>query len=181
MSRTSFTLSAIAALSLLLGCTQAVDNSGGPPPDGDSISYAVIGNAPACGSFEERADLITDETSIDAWLERCEASSETAREDLIAMTEDLADDESLVILAAVVGGCIGDVSVYGAYLEGDVVRPWILIADGTYGRNDIACTAEIGALIIAIAVTDERSSTSAELHVGRYNPDLPNGPTFDDQ
>ncbi len=182
MIRSFRTFAAASALALLVGCPPNVDNSGGPPPEGDTIAFAVIADAPSffCGAFTDAAHLLTDEASVDAFLVACPEAGADARDEIDALQAELLEDESLVLISAALGGCIGDVTVMDVYLDGDTVRPWLLKADSAYGRTDIACTADIGEQLIAVAVSDEQSSIEAEIHVGVYNPDLPNPPITDD-
>ena len=176
------TLAAIASISLLAGCSP-VDHSGGPPPDGDALAFAIIDDGPGlvCGTYEDRADLIADEAAVDAWIESCESAEEGDRDDLIAVLNELNADESLVLVTVALGGCLGQTNLQSVHLDGDVVRPWLLKADSAYGRNDIACTADIGEQIYVVAVADEQASTSAEVHVGVYNPELPDAPVVDQE
>jgi len=178
MSHASFAVTAIATLALFAGC--AVDNSGGSPPEGDSIAFAILEDGPDlfCGTFEDRADLLPDEAAIDAWLDRCEDENQDSRDDLIALQAGLGESESLVLLSVALGGCLGQVDVQGAFMDDDVARVWILKADSSYGRRNVACAADLGEQIIALSIDDEQASTEAEMQIGIYNPDLPNGPDF---
>ncbi|MCP4867699.1 MAG: hypothetical protein GY898_03160 [Proteobacteria bacterium] len=177
MFRFSLALTAIASLSLLAACSDVrPDNSGGPPPEGDALEFAVLEDAPAlfCGIFEDEAD-------IDAWLEACEASEEGDRDAILGELEALNDDESLVLVSVVLGGCLGQTNLQAVHLDGDVLRPWLLKADSAYGKDNVGCTADIGEQIYVLAVQDEQASTSAEVHVGVYNPDLPGAPIVDQE
>ena len=173
----SFTL--LPILALLVGCS-TIDNSGGPPPAGDSIEYTQLALQDVnfmCGSFTDAAALLTDEADVDEWLAGCfEEDPSEMRGALLAEIADLADDESLIVADVVLGGCVEDFEVMDVALDDDVVRPWILKEDISYGRTDIACAAIIGEALLLLRVADERASTAAELHVGTYNPELPGGP-----
>ena len=165
------------ALSLITaaGCSQ-VDNSGGEPPPGDALQFAVTGEASAFCSGADAARFIDAQEDIDAWIDDCQAENEETRDQLEDALANLADDESLVIVSAQLGGCIGEYRVSGAYLEDETLHMWMLKEDYSYGRVDAACTGDIGEGHALVVVEGAEEALNVDLTVGRYNPDLPGSP-----
>ena len=164
----------------LTGC--AVDNSGGEPPAGETVEFEVaIANAGFfCEDTSDAAHLIKDEAGIDAFIEACGeevlGDEATIEEDLIAELALLEDGQALVLVSAELGGCLGPWAVDSVYMDGEILRPWMLKGDSAYGRTDMACTADIGQDHQVLRVDGAAAATSIELTVGIYNPDLPGAP-----
>jgi hypothetical protein len=161
--------------------TGCADNSGGAPPAGEAKTFEIAIESPdlACGTYEDAASIIVTDADVDAFLAACEAIIEddaTIVDDLRAEVADLTEDQALVVISVVLGGCLGDWQVEAVHMDGDTLRPWIYKADSAYGRNDIGCTADIGEAHTILRVDDAASATSIEMTVGVYNPDLPGAP-----
>ena len=174
---------AIAVLVLLL--TGCVDNSGGPPPPGIDleIEHPLI-EVPSvfCETPDDEAMLLDDMTDADAWLAGCQEG--TARDELRTQIETTItglDANARLIAASIVGGgCVGGWSLFGIHLDDTTLRPWILKEDTSYGRSQVACTADIWWqtdywLVRGDGVGD---ADAVELWVGVYNPDLPGAPAL---
>ena len=121
-------LAAITMLSALVAC--GVDNTGGPMPDGDALEFTALALDAGfgCGSFEDAAHLIASGDDIDAFLEGCADFADDAdqRAALEAEVAELVDGEILVAITVVLGGCLGDYAVEGIFVDGDILRPWLL-------------------------------------------------------
>ncbi len=171
-------LALLASVSLLAACT--VDNSGGPPPEGDSISFTQLDLTDAdfmCGAYGDDAAIISDEATVDEWLAGCfDEDPSEMRDHLLTEIDALADDESLIVADVVLGGCTQDFELLDVAIDDEIVRPWIVKHDTSYGKQDVACTADIGEQILLLKIADDRAATAAELHIGVYNPELPGGP-----
>lgn len=175
------TASAFAFVALALaGCP--VDNSGGPPPAGDTVTFEIASEAPGhfCDSFADEAYLLRSTEDIDAYLEACNAfpdGSEDIEAALDAEVEALLDGQAVLLVSAQLGGCLGDWHIESVHLDGETLRPWMLKDDGAYGRTDVACTADIGQGHQILIVDDVADAADVELTVGHYNADLPGAPT----
>lgn len=167
------------AFSLLLlvaapGC-EPVDNTGGEAPDGVALSFLVDAEPSLfCGGMDAAA-FIDDGEDADAWLSQCD-DSEFARDLIDERLSTLEDGQALIAVSAQLGGCTQDFYVHGVYLDGDALRVWILKQDTSYGRANVACTADIGEGHALVVVDDADDATSIDVHVSAYNPELPGGP-----
>lgn len=183
--RTPFARIAVPAFALvafaMTGCT--VDNSGGEPPAGDPIEFEIAIEDPDlfCDAFEDAAELIVDADGVDAFIEACGAEligdESTIADDLNAQLSELEEGEGLLIVSAQLGGCLGAWEIAAVHLDGDILRPWMLKADSSYGRQDVGCTADIGQDHRVLVVDGADEVASVELTVGIYNPDLPGAPS----
>ena len=167
----------VLALSLITaaGCSQ-VDNSGGEPPPGDALQFTVTGEPAAFCAGADAARFIDAQEDIDAWIDGCQAENEETRDQLEEALANLADDESLVIVSAQLGGCIGEFTVSGAFLEAETLHMWMHKEDYSYGRAGSACTADIAEGHALVVVEGASEALDIDLTVGRYNPDLPGSP-----
>ena len=171
---------ALAALTLapLLGCA---DNSGGPPPEGTELTGPTraesVGTSLACDLFRDDAFLWHDAADVQAFLDAdCTNADQAVAGDLLQTADTLADGEALVGVSIGLGGCLGAFEVQGFYLAEPLVTAWLLRADSSYGRNNVACTTDIGGAFEVWRVPGAAVATEAELMVGTYNPELPGAP-----
>lgn len=170
----------LASLLLLVACTE-LDNSGGQAPDGTPLSFEVI-DAPAglaCGNWADTAILIRNAADVDDFLEGCAALDvvpDGVREALLTELDETTQGDALLIATVALGGCLGDYSFDGVFLDDDLVRPWLLKEDASYGRPDVACTADIGEAIHLLRAVDADEAMAASIEVGVWNPELPGGP-----
>lgn len=167
----------VLALSLITaaGCSQ-VDNSGGEPPPGDVLQFTVTGEASAFCAGADTARFIDAQEDIDAWIDDCQAENEETRDQLEEALASLADDESLVIVSAQLGGCIGEYTISGAFLEDETLHMWMLKEDYAYGRANASCPMDDAQEHALVVVEGADEALDLELKVGRYNPDLPGSP-----
>lgn len=172
----------LLALLALPACS-TVDNTGGPPPEGSALAFEVL-DAPDgfwCQAVIDDAALITDEASIDALIDACEVDVDgvqtQARQDLLDALNGGDPGDVLVYAEGSAGGCIGQAWIEDVTLDGDVLRPWMLKEDSSYGRYDVACTADFGLSTHLVRVSGAEEATSAELHLGIFNPELPGAPS----
>ena len=169
------------ALALILGGCM-VDNSGGPPPGGDALDFEVslVGPSYFCAEMEDQAHLITDSEDLDAFIDSCDpgeaADSDAVGEALGEQVEALEEDQALLVVNTILGGCFGDWHVEAVHRDGDTLRPWVLKADSAYGQQNIDCPADIGQGNEVLVVEGASDTIEVELTVGIYNPDLPGGP-----
>jgi hypothetical protein len=169
-------------LAALVGCAP-VDNSGGEPPTGDPLGFEVL-TPPGdlfCDALADSAALMVDEAGIDAMLEACSVSFDGAenpqpRADLVAALDAGDAGDVLVYAVGSAGGCIGEAWIEDVTLDGEVLRPWMIKEDSSYGRVDVACTTDYGLSNHLVRVSGAEAATSAELHIGVFNPELPGGP-----
>ncbi len=180
-----FAVPAIALVAFAMtGCT--VDNSGGEPPAGDPIEFEIAIESPdlVCESFEDGAELIVDQDGIDAFIEACGTEligdESTIADDLALQLAELEEGQGLLVVSAQLGGCLGEWEIAAVHLDADILRPWMLKADTSYGREDVACTADIGQDHQVLIVDAADRVASVELTVGVYNPDLPGAPGADE-
>ncbi len=172
-------LSTALAFSLLLlvaapGC-EPVDNSGGDAPDGIALSYLVDAEPSLyCGAMDAAA-FIDDGDDAEAWLAACNDDG-FARDLIDDKLDELNEGESLIAVSAQLGGCTQDFNVHGVYLDSNTLNVWILKQDTSFGRDNVACTADIGEGHALVIVDDAEEATSIQVHVSSYNPDLPGGP-----
>jgi hypothetical protein len=172
---------ALPAALLLLAACAPLDNTGGPTPEGTPLSFEVI-DAPdglACGNYDDTALLLRGEADVDDFLEGCaslDGVPEALRDDLLAELDETDEGDALLVATVVLGGCLGDYSFEGVYLNGDRLRPWLVKEDSSYGRPDVACTEDIGEAIHLIRATQGAEAMVASIEVGVWNPELPGGP-----
>lgn len=162
-----------------LGCP-GIDNSGGLPPGGEELEWERVGYPSLfCDDFTTRAVLLTDAAATASWIAGCGA---TDGDDPTAMVEaalaENGPDDVLVAVHVTVGGCIAESGLVGMYLDGTVLRPWVLVGDSSYGQDGAACPADIGLSIELARALGGATATSAEVKVGTYNPDLPGAPAL---
>jgi len=162
------------SLLTLAACTQ-VDNSGGEPPAGDPLQFAIGAEPAAFCEGIDAARFLDAQDDIDGWIEDCQAD-EVARGQIEDAFAALEESESLVLVSAQLGGCIGDYEVAGAYLDEGTLHMWMLKEDSSYGRQDVACTADIGEGHTLVVVDGAAEATDIDLTVGIWNPELPGGP-----
>lgn len=171
---------AASCLLLLSALTVAcVDNSGGPPPPGEPIDFQpVFLESPlSCQLFQDAAFLLRRGEPLDDFLDECAAASGSAAlAELEAEVDALADEAGLVVTVVQLGGCIEEHAIVSVYRDGDTLRPWVLKGDSAYGREGVGCPADIGEAIEVLRVIDRGGATTAEPHIGIYNPDLPGAP-----
>jgi hypothetical protein len=177
ITRIAIPVIAVVAFALT-GC---VDNSGGEAPAGEATDFEIAIESPdlACGSFEDSAHLIAEDADVDTFLEACDeilSENSTIADDLRAELALLDEGQALVIISAVLGGCLGDWQIEAVHIDGETLRPWMLKADASYGRRDVGCTADIGQAHQVLRVDGAAAATSVELTVGIYNPNLPGAP-----
>ena len=163
------------ALLLSAGC-EPVDNTGGPAPEGEALSYLVEAEPSIfCGGLDAAA-IIDDGTDADAWLAECGEDTGFARDLIDERLDALEDGQSLLAVSAQLGGCLTDWNVHGVYLDGDQLTVWILKQDVSFGRADIACTADIGEGHALVTVDGAAEALSIDVHVSAYNPERAGGP-----
>lgn len=182
----SLTMRPLALLLALAlpACVVTADNSGGPPPEGEPVTFEIL-DAPQdfwCQAAVDGAILVSDEVSLDALLDGCEvplegADRDTVRQDLLDALNGGEAGDVLVYAEGSAGGCIGQAWIEDVTLDGDTLRPWMLKEDSSYGQVDVACTADWGLSTHLVRVSGAEDATSAELHLGVFNPELPGGPT----
>ncbi len=171
---------ALVALLLLTACTE-LDNTGGPIPDGTPLSFEVI-DAPeglSCGNYSDTALLVRSEADVDDFLEGCAGLGEPPegmRDALLTKLDETAQGDALLIATVVLGGCLGDYSFDGVFLDGELLRPWLLKEDSSFGRPDVACTEDIGEAVHLLRAVEADQAMSASIEVGVWNPELPGGP-----
>lgn len=169
----------------LMGCGESVDNSGGEPPAGEDVSLeqrpALSELEPCWGGGTDEAALLDDEAAVDAWLADCQ-NDDTAgmRTALLDAIDALDEQERLVGVRVVLGGCVQQWSLFGIYHDTTALNAWVLKEDTSYGIPDAACTDDIGwdGDYWVAAEGDLSAVTEATLTVGRYNPDLPDAPNL---
>jgi hypothetical protein len=167
----------------LTGCM--VDNSGGPPPAGDPIEFEVAIESPDlfCNSFADEATLLRSAADVDTFIEACGTelvgAESNIAEDLNAEIAELAEGQAVLIVSAQLGGCLGEWRIESIHLDGDVLRPWMLKADSSFGPQQVACDSDIGQDHQVLTVDDTAGVESVELAVGFFNPELPGAPTVD--
>jgi len=167
-------LTAALCLLPLAACTP-VDNSGGDPPAGDSMEFALVGSpAGFCEAMDEAA-LIGVQADIEDWVEGCDFADDM-RADLETAHGALEAEQALVIVSAQLGGCLGDFEVVGVYEDGDQLNVWMLKEDTAYGKTNVACNDDLGEGHALIVVEDAADALSVSLTVGIWNPQLPGGP-----
>ena len=83
----------------------------------------------------------------------------------------------LVFVEGSAGGCIGDAWIEDVTLDGDVLRPWLLKEDTSYGMENVGCTADWGVSQHLLRVSGADAADSIELQLGVFNPELPGAPT----
>jgi hypothetical protein len=171
------------ALALLV--TACVDNSGGDPPAGEPLEFALSASQPSglCGDFSDRAWLVDGATDLDAIFADCEVDDGSLRDVVeaeVAALPACADAAlgcpALVLLSIQVGGCIGENEIAGVYLDGTSLIAWVLQADSSYGKQNVACTTDIGQHWILASTFGVPQGASIELLKGVYNPELPGAP-----
>lgn len=170
-------LSPLLALLLLTACNP-VDNSGGEPPSGESVSFSVEEAQIGFCEFQDGAALLDDSDDVDAWVATCE-NENLDRQPVDDAVAALTDDQTLVLVTAQLGGCLESSEIVGVFLDGDQLNVWMLKQDTAYGRDNIACTDDLG--VAYHLVTADAVASAASLRVGVYNPDLPNGPDLDEE
>lgn len=170
---------ALSALLTLAACT-AVDNSGGEPPPGTERGVERLDEpAMACSRYADQEAWLREAEDIEEWLDTCEpaATVDVLQQDLTAELAALAGDEALVGLDVALGGCLGPWELRGAFQEGSSLNLWMLKGDSSYGRADVACTADVGEAHAVYKVSGlDAGVDDLTLRVGYYNPDLPDGP-----
>ena len=169
-----------AALLLLAACVP-LDNTGGPIPEGTPLSFEVLAapDALSCGNYQDTALLLRREADVDDFLEGCaslDGVPEALRDDLLADLDETAEGDALLVATVVLGGCLGDYSFDGVYLDGDLLRPWLVKQDSSYGRPNTTCTEDIGEAIHLIRAAQGADAMVASIEVGVWNPELPGGP-----
>lgn len=163
---------------LLTGCA---DNSGGPPPDGESVEVFTPLSPDAggffCDFFGDAAFLVRDATEAQAFFDdECPGADATAQQQFVEAADGLLEGEVIVIVSVQLGGCLGEWGVHGFYRDEDEVTAWVLRGDSAYGKQNVACTADEGGAIQPYLLEDVSGVTSAAIEVGTYNPDLPGAP-----
>jgi len=173
---------ALLAASLALpGCTP-VPNDAGPLPEGERASFAIIDMSAEtfCGSFGDSAYMIEGEGDIDAFLLDCAGDHEDQLgEALSSALADKTDDEALVMVTVMLGGCFGDYDIPVVAIDGDTIRPWLIKQDGSYGQPanvQVDCPADIGEALVLLSVADAAEASEVDLTVGLWNADLPGSP-----
>lgn len=156
------------------GCAP-VDNSGGPPPAGDELDIEVLALPGTCGTFQSDAFLVKDQATLDAFFASCNIA-EAARAEWQTAVDALADDEALVYANVQLGGCLGAFAIEGAFREGATVNAWVLRQDFAHGKENTACTDDIGEGAASMKVTGAAAATDAALTIGDFNPELPGAP-----
>lgn len=170
-------LSPLLALLLLSACTP-VDNSGGEPPSGESVTFSVEDAPIGFCEFQDGAALITSIDDVDAWVATCE-NEDLDRQPVDDAVNALLESQTLVLVTAQLGGCLESSEIAGVFLDGDQLNVWMLKQDTAYGRDNVACTDDLG--VAYHLVTADAVASAASLRVGVYNPDLPNGPALDEE
>ncbi|MCO4769800.1 MAG: hypothetical protein KDA24_07185 [Deltaproteobacteria bacterium] len=165
---------ALCLLSLTAACAP-VDNSGGEPPAGEALQFEVVGEPSIFCQAQDSAKFIDSDEDIDSWMEGC-TDQEDARADIEAAFAGLLENETLIMVSAQLGGCIQDFDVAGVYLDGAELNVWMLKEDTSYGRNNIACTDDLGEGQSMIVVEGAADAETIEMLVGIWNPELPGGP-----
>jgi hypothetical protein len=172
-------LAGMRALLLLILLSACVDNSGGDPPPGEDVSVEAPGweSDPAACMGPEEAVLLTDEASVDAWLEECFEVGDQ-RQVLLDVIAGLDDSRRFVAARVQLGGCIQNWDFMGLRQDGTTIQVWVLKEDTSYGRQNVACTDDLGWGVgywIA-AEGDVADATDANLWLGTFNPDLGGAP-----
>ncbi len=167
----------VLALSLITaaGCSQ-VDNSGGEPPAGEALQFTITGEASAFCESVDAVRFVDAQEDIDAWIDGCQAENEETRDQIEEAFANLAQGESLVIVSAQLGGCIGEYTISGAFLEDETLHMWMLKEDYAHGRANASCPADEGQAHALVVVEGADEALDIDLTVGRYNPDLPGSP-----
>ncbi len=175
-------LSLLAVLALGAGCA---DNSGGPSPEGTALeeftpAWLDAGGL-SCEEYRDAAFLIHDSTEAQAFLDSsCALTAQPVADEFLLLADALEDTEALVVLTIELGGCLGEYGVFGFYLsdDGDTVTGWVKRADSSYGRQNVACPADIGQATELWRVMGAADATQAEILVGVFNPSLPGAPAL---
>jgi len=172
----------VAAVLLGAGC---VDNSGGEPPAGTELEEFTPVSLDAgglfCDSFQDGAFLVHDGIEAQAFIDsQCTNADPAVAAELVSTADDLEDTEAIVVLTIELGGCLGEYGVFGFYLsdDGDTVTGWVLRGDSAYGRQSVACPADIGQATEVYRVMGTADATQADILVGVFNPDLPGAPAM---
>jgi hypothetical protein len=166
---------ALALSFLALAACTPVDNSGGPPPDGDSVAFEVVAEPAAFCEAQDDAALLRSQADMDAWLEGC-SFGDDPRAVLEAALAEVEAGETLVIVSAQLGGCLMGFEVSGVFVDSDTLNIWMLKQDSSYGRTQVACTADLGEGHTLLVVQDAEDTQDIALTVGVWNPELPGGP-----
>ncbi len=163
--------------------TDGIARAPGAPPAGDALTFEILA-APDdffCEGFVDDVALMADEAGIDAMMDTCQVLLEDAEADIRADFVDALNGgeagDVLLFVEGSAGGCIGEAWIEDVHLDGDVLRPWLLKEDTAFGIPDAACTADWGVSLHLVRVSGAEDATSAELHLGVFNPDLPGAPT----
>ncbi|MCO4769799.1 MAG: hypothetical protein KDA24_07180 [Deltaproteobacteria bacterium] len=180
MHRLLLCLAALALAAPLVGCA---DNSGGPPPDGTALeeftSIAMDPGGLFCDFFRDDAFLIHDGSEAADFLANdCAGNNQEVQDAVVAVADDLEEGEAIVVVSVQLGGCLGEWGVHGFYMSEDesTVTAWVLRGDSAYGKQNVACPADIGGAIELYRVMDAAAATEADILVGPYNPGLPGAP-----
>ncbi len=165
--------SIVAALAV--GCVP-VDNTGGEPPPGESVSFRLLAEGGAPGDFSEAAFFVDQDNAdtADACVDGEDQGANAFCTDALA---ELEPGERLVMVRIQLGGCLGTgLGVVGMYLDGTTLNAHAIQSNSAYGMPGAACTADIGATNFAVAVTGAADAEEVTATVGVFNPDLPGGP-----
>lgn len=175
-SLTSLT-SVLSLLALATGCTPIDNSGGGPPPAGDELDFELLTLPGTCGNFQSDAFLVKDQATLDAFFASCNIP-EASRGEWQNAVDALADDEALVYANVQLCGCLGAFAIEGAFLDGATVNAWVLRQDFAYGKQNVACTDDIGegAASMKVFGAGAVAATDAELTIGDFNPELPGAP-----
>lgn len=174
-------LTSLSLVTLVVVASACVDNSGGPPPPGERVEHEPVfleSGGLSCLRFVDDADLIATAADVDAFQAECDGMSDAAETELRALVDALEGDDRLIIVSITLGGCIADTAIMGVYLDDTVAHVHVLRGDTSFGRGDVACTADIGELVEIIRVHGIADATSADVEIGTFNPDLPGAPAL---
>ena len=186
-------MSAVRALRLLaslcvlstgaLGCPP-IDNSGGPAPEGDPLTFQIVVESVgvSCPDREDSVAILDSLSDVDDFLADCvdDASSvfDAARTLDSAVANTYAGEREIVLVSAW-GGCISALDLFQIRLdatgERTVLRPWLLRGDESF-EAESDCGAPDSQQVTLARAADAGSAASAALTIGTYNPSLPGAP-----
>lgn len=173
-ARVALVLAALVVTST--GC--GVDNTGGEPPPGLTISWAEplaeLSTSCRVSAHGDRAALLDDADDIDAWLAPCGTGTDGDREALLDQVAALDEGERLVGVLVELGGAIRDWRFQGLYVDGADLYAWAVKEDDSYGGQPAPMPADgFSGERYVIAREGAEGATSADVHVGVMNPRLP--------
>jgi hypothetical protein len=165
-------LSRLSPILLIILAACIVDNSGGDAPIGDTASFHVVDTDSSCGVFDDTATLVRNADEAHAAGETCSADGDLVTDRLTDALDLLPEGDALVFVTIALGGCLEGHSVRGMFIDGDVLRPWIVKQDTAYGVANAACTDDLGEAVRIYQVEGAADLTDAELHIGVMNPNF---------